>query len=279
MNGRTANRDLVRSRSELPEHVLEAAIEIKALEFSAPTDAENCACCRSVDNGDTGYIHICEHYERLHEAHGAVFDIEESLTEKERGYLRKDRDLALAAWSARWDAKTVASSDPVWEIPEGHIIAHLWYALPDAYYAVPDPRAGVEEMTYWYRGVKGRKRLRSVFDPWPSKARYGPQFTWDDVPYERGTREAMHYIRALSEVLVKPYRHAIVEAVAEDPAAAAQRFATLSTRCCLCGRKLTNEESKVVGIGPECGKGIPKEVLANHFRTQTGQAHAARLSS
>ena len=44
---KAAYGDLVRFRTELPEHVLlEAALRIKALELSAPTDEENCAYCR-----------------------------------------------------------------------------------------------------------------------------------------------------------------------------------------------------------------------------------------
>ncbi len=275
---KAAYGDLVRFRSELPEHVLEAALRIRALELSAPTDEADCACCRTIENGDmVDKAGICEHYERLDKAYGSIHEIEQALTGEERGVLGEDSRLRGLAWSAelrgRIEATEALGGDP----NEGTY--PLWYALPEGYYAVPDPRAGAEEITYWYRGEKGRKRKRPVFEPWPARSRYVPVLTsWDEVPYAKGTDEARWYLRAWYEIMVDPYRAAIVEAIVADPAAAARRFAKWAVRCCVCGRKLTHETSKVVGIGPECGKGVPEEVLANRFRPKVGELHAAHLA-
>ncbi len=65
------------------------------------------------------------------------------------------------------------------------------------------------------------------------------------------------------------------KAIADDPIAAKHRFADFATRCCSCGKKLTNDISKVYGIGPECRKGLSAEVLANYYRLDVSQAHAA----
>jgi hypothetical protein len=56
-------------------------------------------------------------------------------------------------------------------------------------------------------------------------------------------------VPAFSETLTQPYRKAIVEAILEDPVAADHRFADFNTRCC-CGKRLTDDLSKVYGIGP-----------------------------
>ena len=71
-----------------------------------------------------------------------------------------------------------------------------------------------------------------------------------------------------------PYQRALEEILLEGPLKAAKRFAEWQIRCCMCGKKLTHEKSKVVGLGPECGKGAAEEVLANHFRPQVGRLHA-----
>ncbi len=261
----------------MPDHVLEMVLRVKALELSAPTDEENCAYCLSMMNGDMGDdLEVCEHWRRYKQVWRLTHEMHDCLPKEELDLLWADSDLQGKAGSAYMRAEWEASRDPRQGVPEGYVISHLWYALPEGYYAVPDPRAGVEEMTYWRRG---EKRGKPDFTAWPAKARYGPRLSsWDEVPYEQGTKEAEYYLRAFFKVLSEPYRRAIVEAIAADPAAAAQRFAQWAVRCCICGRKLTHEASKVVGIGPECEKGVPKEVLANHFRPQVGELHAAHLA-
>jgi hypothetical protein len=65
--------------------------------------------------------------------------------------------------------------------------------------------------------------------------------------------------------------------VAADPAAAAQRFAKWAIRCCVCGKVLTEETSKVVGIGPECRKGRKAEWLAEVLTPKVARIHAAAI--
>ena len=46
---------------------------------------------------------------------------------------------------------------------------------------------------------------------------------------------------------------------------------------CMCGKALTNDLSKVCGIGPECRRGISPEILANYYRPEVGRVHAQTL--
>lgn len=46
----------------------------------------------------------------------------------------------------------------------------------------------------------------------------------------------------------------IVDRIAEDPALAAARFGHQIGRCGVCGRQLTNDESRARGIGPVCAE-------------------------
>jgi hypothetical protein len=45
----------------------------------------------------------------------------------------------------------------------------------------------------------------------------------------------------------------------------------------VCGKTLTTNESKVVGIGPECRKGLSKEFLDNFFAPKVGKVHYEHL--
>ena len=144
-----------------------------------------------------------------------------------------------------------------------------WKRLPEGYYAVPDPRLGVDEMTYW-------RRLPNKFGPWPPKSRYGPMLARADLPdgLEPHSEEGQAFVRNWFENVHEPYWRAVVEAIAADPVAAGHRFADFAVRCCSCGKRLTNDLSKVYGIGPECRKGLSEEVLANYFRPEVGRVHA-----
>jgi hypothetical protein len=144
-----------------------------------------------------------------------------------------------------------------------------WKDLPEGYYAVPDPRPGVEEITYW------RVRAGS-FGPWPKKARYGPTLTRSDLPEGMDPRseECRAFADRWFDETKEPYDAAIVRAISADPIAAKHRFSDFQVRCCDCGRKLTNDLSKVYGIGPECRKGLPDAVLANYYRRDVSHAHA-----
>jgi hypothetical protein len=268
----TARRDLIRFRSELPESVLDAATKIEALRLSAPFDEENCTYCREVMDGEDTDTKVCRHYERF----GEVFSVEHEkvrpvLTRDEEDLLEQDSQMASDAWWAEYEDNSRLSREH--GIEEGYIFRNLWEALPEGYYAVPDPRS--EDMTYWWRRVKGKKRPRQAFDPWPLKAEYAPVLYHKDVPdgkvLEGLTLSRNDYVHAWHKTLSWPYREAIVEAILEDPIAAQHQFADLNTRCCNCGRKLTNDLSKVYGIGPECRKDLSSEVLANYFRPEVGR--------
>jgi hypothetical protein len=69
----------------------------------------------------------------------------------------------------------------------------------------------------------------------------------------------------------------VVEAIAADPVTAGKRFAELQMRCCMCGKGLTTDESKVIGIGPECRKGLPKEFVDNYYPPKVGKVHYEHL--
>jgi hypothetical protein len=154
-----------------------------------------------------------------------------------------------------------------------------WEELPEGYYAVPDPRDGVDEITYWRRKDKGRNK-RPSFEAWPLKTHYGPRLTRKDLPEGMTPRtdEGEAFIRDWYENTGFPYRAAILEAIADDPVAAGKRFAEWALRCCMCGKVLTRDDSKVYGIGPECRKGMPKALLDNYFPPQVGKAHARHLA-
>lgn len=271
-----ASRDLVRFRSELPEHVLDAAVKIEALHISAPTGEEGCAYCRSVENGDVeADTEVCEHYARLQEASSIEYhEVRPDLTPEEEELLDRDELLELAASRAEWEAHSKLSRAR--GVPEGYCLRHLWEALPEGYYAVEDPRAGVEDMTYWRRKDKGKNK-RPAFDPWPLKARYAPVLYSKDLPegdvLRRLTLSKREYVHAWYKTLSWPYLEAIVESILDDPVAAQHRFADLNTRCCNCGKKLTNDLSKVYGIGPECRKGLSAETLATYYRPWVSRAH------
>ncbi len=147
-----------------------------------------------------------------------------------------------------------------------------WKDLPEGFYAVPDPRPDTNEMTYW-RARPGQ------FGAWPKKARYGPTLTRDDLPEGMDPRSegGQAFIQRWIERERDPYWSAIVEAIASEPLTAQHRFADFTVRCCSCGKKLTNDASKVYGIGPECRKGLPQEVLANYYRQDVSRAHAAHV--
>lgn len=56
----------------------------------------------------------------------------------------------------------------------------------------------------------------------------------------------------LHRVRDRAARETVLAAIAEDPRAAAIRYGHELGRCSVCGRTLTNEESRAAGIGPIC---------------------------
>lgn len=140
--------------------------------------------------------------------------------------------------------------------------------LPNGYYAAIDP-ADPTTVTYW----RSRSGIVSV---WPKRAWYGPARPLKrDAPADADERIVWlrewqaGYLSWLQDV------HAVID---QDPAAARHRFAELSTRCCLCGRPLTDSRSKVLGVGPDCREGLSEEMLAQLVTPTIAAAHADRLA-
>ena len=101
---------------------------------------------------------MCEHYERIGKVCGIIDELERSLTEEEQGLLRQSSHLKYA-------------SEKAWGYSRPD-----WRGIPEGFYAVPDPREGVEEMTYWRRKDAGKQK-NPEFKPWQprgAKVRYGP---------------------------------------------------------------------------------------------------------
>ncbi|MFF4292176.1 DUF6011 domain-containing protein [Streptomyces vinaceus] len=154
-------------------------------------------------------------------------------------------------------------SAPVWPEMDG---------VAEGYYAIPDP-TDPQTITYWRRILTSK---RNALKAWPAKAWYGPPIPRrSEVPEDRAERDA--FVAAWSESR-RAYIAQVVAAIAADPYAAGRRFSDFSTRCCSCARKLRDELSKSVGIGPECRAGIPAEVLARYGTPAVGRAHAAHLA-
>lgn len=151
-----------------------------------------------------------------------------------------------------------------------------WKDLPEGFYAVPDP-CNQGEMSYWRRKDKGKHKWPS-FEPWPLKAHYGPRLLKSDPRLKdlKG-EERRQFVWSWYEGVKGAYIESVVSAIAGDPAAAGKRFAELQMRCCMCGKRLTTDESKVVGIGPECRRGFSKEFIDSYFPPQVGKAHYEHL--
>lgn len=137
------------------------------------------------------------------------------------------------------------------------------------YYAVPDLDTG--DMTYWMKDKRGRLK------PWPldPPARYGPQLI-DALPKGLGETERFAWARRWWDTVGKPWDEAIKAAIAADPEAAHARFAVMSSRCCVCGRVLTDDDSKVWGVGPECRHQVSESFL-QQARREIAEAHAQGL--
>jgi hypothetical protein len=88
----------------------------------------------------------------------------------------------------------------------------------------------------------------------------GNQVTfWEvDKPNERsawhGRTFVSQYVAGQRGIAVKDIakRQQVLELIAKNPAEALLRFGQLLGRCGHCGRELTNDESRQLGIGPVC---------------------------
>jgi hypothetical protein len=145
--------------------------------------------------------------------------------------------------------------------------------LPDGYYAVADP--GDRAMVTYWRVAPSRYGRRLT--AWPPRARYGPRLLRSEVP-PASDREGRAAAIAAHSAAGRAWHAAVVQELARDVAAAAARFALLRTRCCCCGRPLTDPASKTYGIGPECRQGLPDVWLAA-MADAVRRAHGERLAA
>lgn len=133
------------------------------------------------------------------------------------------------------------------------------------YYAVPDPN-DASVMTYWRRDKRGQ------LQPWPERARYGPHLTRADLPLELHGRHRDEWAASWMREVRAPWMSEVQRVIDDRPDEAAGRFAVFATRCCMCGRVLTDPASKTYGIGPECRSGLSDEQLAA-MAEHVGQLH------
>lgn len=145
------------------------------------------------------------------------------------------------------------------------------HELPAGYYAVPDPD-DPNVITYW-RVTRPRGRGPTRLIPWPAGAHYGPpRPRRADAPQQAD--QLREYLFVYRDRLTR-HRDQVTAAITANPAAAAKRFADLTTRCHSCGRPLTDPASKTYGLGPDCRAGIPPRILATYLTAAIGRAHAA----
>jgi hypothetical protein len=126
-------------------------------------------------------------------------------------------------------------------------------ALPDGYYAVPDPDAPAL-MTLWH--VKdGKTNARP-----PKGTRYGPQARRGDVPGRPGDDEYIAWMRKYFDAVTE-WHGRVRAAIAANPQAAMRAYAALTNHCCNCGRFLRDGTSRAIGIGPDCRERMPQDLM------------------
>jgi hypothetical protein len=138
------------------------------------------------------------------------------------------------------------------------------------YYAVPDP-TDPTQITYW-------RAADHVLKPWPGKARYGSRLLHRDVPAGLHGQQRSAWVRDWYRTTRAPWDAAVRVAIETDPVTHGRRFAEFTSRCCYCGKTLTDQRSKVYGIGPDCRRGMSTEMLAR-FAPTMGRAHAVALDN
>lgn len=139
------------------------------------------------------------------------------------------------------------------------------------YFAVLDP-LDPGRITYWYRVQRGRDAGQLA--PWPPRTRYGALYV-KDMP--AGTKAEQYAFARAHYDRVAHARAVLEDVIDTDPDTAAARFAAFASRCCCCGKRLTDERSKCYGIGPECRHGASLDWLASRVDL-VGRAHAERLA-
>lgn len=134
-----------------------------------------------------------------------------------------------------------------------------------SYYAVWGhyDRTGQTKLHYWYRVQRGRRE--GSIQPWPPQRSHFGVLYKRDIPEEQACRDVFGCTPAEWARMywddVKAVRAAAMGEIAERPEEAAARFAVLQSTCCCCGKALTDERSKVYGIGPECRAGLTPDAL------------------
>ncbi|QSE72198.1 DUF6011 domain-containing protein [Rhodococcus sp. PSBB049] len=123
--------------------------------------------------------------------------------------------------------------------------------LEPGYYSIRDPHDG--SVTHWCRPEK-----QAILKAWPTKANPGPKLYAKDVPKGEGR---IPFMREWNDTVAIPYAQAVHAAIMTDPVQAGARFAAWCTRCCLCGKTLTDPASKCYGVGPECRRIFDDEDL------------------
>ncbi len=133
------------------------------------------------------------------------------------------------------------------------------------YYAVRDPLTG--DMTFWFLNRQGRVM------PWPTRpqAEYGPHL-WSRLNRDPGPLDHLvpaglrgeaksTWVREWYRTVREPWLAAMHAEIDRDPETAMARFAAIGFRCCICGKALRDEESRLSAIGPECRKAFPEALL------------------
>lgn len=146
---------------------------------------------------------------------------------------------------------------------------------PD-YFAVPDP-LDPTQMSYWYRPVRGRQAGQIL--PWPPRRSRWGRLGVKDIPVDKAADPAGWgaFVDAYFGK-VRAARAAVEAAIEADPDTAAARFAVFGFRCCFCSKVLTDERSKVYGVGPECRQGVSAEFLG-HLTDVVRRVHGEHLSA
>jgi hypothetical protein len=141
------------------------------------------------------------------------------------------------------------------------------------YYATPDPDQPAQ-MTFW------RLTAAAEIVAHPSTSEAGPRLGYVPgpgvtvVPRLRTAMARREWISRWQREVRRDWETRVRAAIDADPDDAAARFGALTSRCCCCGRVLTDPTSRVYAIGPECRAGLPDAVLAAYARA-VGRAHAS----
>lgn len=138
------------------------------------------------------------------------------------------------------------------------------------YFAIPDP-LDPAKASFWYLPDGAR-----AVSPWPPRRSRWGRLLKKDIPHDKKTEpEAYRQFVRQHFAKVAAARIQADTLIARDPDAAAARFAALAVRCCFCGRELTDDRSRVYGVGPDCRAGAPAglvDAIAEQVRALAANA-------